>query len=97
MILMHHSIAGGIAMLRSIAKFGLNVPISGSYGVTQDLAFTSAPYDAAKNFVGTNCYTPPLVAKSAAGASWRSRRARSTASRTPRSRRRTTRSAGSTG
>ena len=64
MILMHHSIAGGIAMLRSIAKFGVNVPISGSYGVTQDLAFTSAPYDAAKNFVGTNCYTPPLVAKS---------------------------------
>ena len=64
MILMHHSIAGGIAMLRSIAKFGLNVPISGSYGVTQDLAFTSAPYDAAKNFVGTNCYTPPLIAKS---------------------------------
>lgn len=33
MILMHHSIAGGLAMLRSIAKFGLNVPISGSYGV----------------------------------------------------------------
>jgi branched-chain amino acid transport system substrate-binding protein len=64
MILMHHSIAGGIAMLRSIAKFGINVPISGSYGVTQDLAFTSAPYDAAKNFVGVNCYTPPLIGKS---------------------------------
>jgi len=65
MILMHHSVAGGIAMLRSIAKFGLDVPTSGSYGVTQDLAFTSAPYEATKNFVGTNCYTPPLVAKSA--------------------------------
>jgi branched-chain amino acid transport system substrate-binding protein len=65
MILMHHAISGGIAMLRSIAKFGLDVPISGSTGVTQDLAFTSAPYEAAKNFVGTNCYTPPLVAKSA--------------------------------
>ena len=65
MILMHHAISGGIAILRSVAKFGLNVPISGSYGVTQDLAFTSAPYEAAKNFVGTNCYTPPLVAKSA--------------------------------
>lgn len=64
MILMHHSIAGGVAMLRSIAKFGLNVPISGSFGVTQDLAWTAGPYDAAKNFVGTNCYTPLQVAKS---------------------------------
>ena len=67
MILMHHSIAGGIAMLRSIAKFGLNVPISGSYGVTQDLAWTAGPYEASKNFVGTNCYTPLQVAKSAQG------------------------------
>jgi branched-chain amino acid transport system substrate-binding protein len=67
MILMHHSIAGGIAMLRSIAKFGLDVPISGSFGVTQDLAFTSAPYEAAKNFVGTNCYTPPSLAKTEKG------------------------------
>ena len=67
MILMHHSISGGIAMLRSIAKFGINVPISGSYGVTQDLLWTTAPYEATKNFVGTNCYTPPLVAEVAAG------------------------------
>ncbi len=64
MILVHHSVSGGIAMLRSIAKFGINVPISGSYGVTQDLLWTSAPYEATKNYVGTNCYTPPLVAKS---------------------------------
>ncbi len=64
MILVHHSVSGGIAMLRSIAKFGINVPISGSYGVTQDLLWTSAPYEATKNFVGVNCYTPPLVAKS---------------------------------
>ena len=64
MILMHHAINGGIAMLRSLAKFGFDVPVSGSYGVTQDLAFTAAPYEAAKNFVGTNCYTPPLIAKS---------------------------------
>jgi branched-chain amino acid transport system substrate-binding protein len=63
MILMHHSIAGGLAMLRSIAKFGLNVPISGSYGVGQDLAFTSGPYDAAKNFVPVNCYTVPTYSK----------------------------------
>jgi len=64
MILMHHSVAGGIAMLRSIAKFGINVPTSGSFGVTQDLTFTSAPYEATKNFVGVNCYTPPLIGKS---------------------------------
>lgn len=63
MILMHHSIAGGLAMLRSIAKFGLNVPISGSYGVGQNLAFTSGPYDAAKNFVPVNCYTVPTYSK----------------------------------
>lgn len=63
MILMHHGVAGGIAMLRSIAKFGINVPISGSYGVGQDLAFTTAPYEATKNFVPVNCYTVPTYAK----------------------------------
>jgi ABC-type branched-subunit amino acid transport system substrate-binding protein len=63
MILMHHGVAGGIAMLRSIAKFGINVPISGSYGVGQDLAFTTAPYEATKNFVPVNCYTVPSYAK----------------------------------
>jgi len=67
MILMHHSVSGGIAMLRSIAKFGLDVPISGSYGVTQDLAFTAAPYEATKNFVGVNCYTPLANSKSPQG------------------------------
>src|SRR5436190_1474625 len=55
-ILMHHSIAGGIAMERSIAKYGMDVPASGSYGVTQDLLWTTAPYEATKNFVGVNCY-----------------------------------------
>ena len=67
MILMHHSIAGGIAMERSIAKYGINVPASGSYGVTQDLMWTTAPYDATKNFVGTNCYTPLVDSKTAQG------------------------------
>jgi branched-chain amino acid transport system substrate-binding protein len=67
MILMHHSIAGGIAMERSIAKYGINVPVSGSYGVTQDLLWTTAPYDATKNFVGTNCYTPLVDSKTAQG------------------------------
>ena len=67
MILMHHSIAGGIAMERSIAKYGINVPVSGSYGVTQDLLWTTAPYDATKNFVGTNCYTPLVDSKTPQG------------------------------
>jgi len=63
MILMHHGVAGGIAMLRSIAKFGIDVPISGSYGVGQNLAFTTAPYEAAKNFVPVNCYTVSTYSK----------------------------------
>ena len=66
-VLLHHSVAGGIAMLRSMAKYNLNVPISGSFGVTQEIVYESSPYDAAKNFVGTNCATPPLFVKSAKG------------------------------
>jgi branched-chain amino acid transport system substrate-binding protein len=66
-VLLHHSVAGGIAMLRSMAKYNLGVPISGSFGVTQEIVYESSPYDAAKNFVGTNCATPPLFVKSAKG------------------------------
>jgi ABC-type branched-subunit amino acid transport system substrate-binding protein len=66
-VLLHHSVAGGIAMLRSMAKYNLTVPISGSFGVTQEIVYESSPYDAAKNFVGTNCATPPLFVKSAKG------------------------------
>ena len=66
-VLLHHSVSGGIAMLRSMAKYNLNVPISGSFGVTQEIVYESSPYDAAKNFVGTNCATPPLFVKSAKG------------------------------
>ena len=62
-ILMHHAIPGGIAVLRSMAKYNLNVPISGSFGVTQDVVYESSPYDAAKNFVGVNCATPPQYSK----------------------------------
>ena len=62
-VLLHHSVAGGIAMLRSMAKYNLTVPISGSFGVTQDVVYESSPYDAAKNFVGVNCATPPQYAK----------------------------------
>ena len=39
------------------------MPISGSFGVTQDVVYESSPYDAAKNFVGVNCATPPQYAK----------------------------------
>jgi branched-chain amino acid transport system substrate-binding protein len=66
-VLMHHSVAGGIALLKSMAKYSLNVPVSGSFGVTQAIVYTSSPYDAAKNFVGTNCVTPPLFAKTPKG------------------------------
>jgi branched-chain amino acid transport system substrate-binding protein len=66
-VLMHHSVAGGIAMLRSMAKYDFDVPSSGSFGVTQEIVYESSPYDAAKNFVGTNCATPPLFVKSAKG------------------------------
>lgn len=66
-VLMHHAVTGGIALLKSMAKYGLSVPVSGSFGVTQAAVWTSSPYDAAKNFVGTNCVTPPLFAKTAKG------------------------------
>lgn len=66
-ILMHHATTGGIAMLKSMSKFGFDVPISGSFGVTQDVVYESSPYDSAKNFVGTNCFTPPPLAKTAVG------------------------------
>lgn len=62
-VLMHHATTGGIAMLKSLAKYDYTVPISGSFGVTQEAVYESSPYDAAKNFVGTNCATPPLYAK----------------------------------
>ena len=66
-VLMHHSVAGGIAVLRSMGKYNLEVPVSGSFGVTQEIVYESSPYDVAKNFVGTNCVTPPLFVKSAKG------------------------------
>ena len=62
-ILMHHAIPGGIAVLRSMAKYNLNLPISGSFAVTQDVVYESSPYDAAKNFTGVNCATPPPARK----------------------------------
>jgi len=66
-VLMHHSPTGGIAMLKSLSKYGLNVPVSGSFGVTNENTWINTPYDAAKNFIGTNCYTPPALAKTASG------------------------------
>lgn len=58
-ILMHHAVPGGIAVLKSMSKFGFDVPVSGSFGVTQNIVWQSSPYDSAKDFVGVNCYTPP--------------------------------------
>lgn len=66
-VLMHHAVPGGIAVLKSMAKYNLDVPVSGSFGVTQEIVYESSPYAAAKNFVGTNCATPPLYVKTAKG------------------------------
>lgn len=62
-VLMHHAVSGGIAVLRSMAKYNLDVPVSASFGPTQEIVYQSSPYNTAKNFVGTNCATPPLFAK----------------------------------
>jgi branched-chain amino acid transport system substrate-binding protein len=66
-ILLHHGNPGGIAMLKSLDKYNFQVPVSGSYGVTQPLVYTSSPYNAAKNFVGVNCVSPPNFVKSKKG------------------------------
>jgi branched-chain amino acid transport system substrate-binding protein len=66
-ILMHHAATGGIAMLKSMAKYNFDVPVSGSFGVTNEVVFTNSPYEASKNFFGTNCVTPPALAKSPKG------------------------------
>ncbi|MDX6506832.1 MAG: branched-chain amino acid transport system substrate-binding protein, partial [Gaiellaceae bacterium] len=66
-IMMHHAVAGGIAMLKSLAKYNVKVPVLGSYGVTNDAVFTQSPFEAAKNFYGMNCFTPPNIVKTAKG------------------------------
>jgi branched-chain amino acid transport system substrate-binding protein len=66
-ILVQHSIAGGIAMLKSLAKYGVDVPISSPYSLAQAIVYTSTPYSVAKNFTGVNCVSPPLYVKTAKG------------------------------
>jgi branched-chain amino acid transport system substrate-binding protein len=64
-IMLHHAIGGGIAFLKSLAKYNFTPPVMGAYGVTQEPVWTQAPYDATKNFLGVNCYTPPNILKTA--------------------------------
>jgi branched-chain amino acid transport system substrate-binding protein len=66
-IMLHHAIPGGIALLKSLAKYQLKVPVLGSYGVTGEPVFTQAPYEASRNFYGMNCFTPPNIVKTAKG------------------------------
>jgi branched-chain amino acid transport system substrate-binding protein len=66
-VLMHHSVPGGIAILKSLAKYNLDVPVAGPYGVAQPLVWTSSPYAVAKDYVGMNCVSPPLYVKSKKG------------------------------
>jgi branched-chain amino acid transport system substrate-binding protein len=68
MVLIHGGAQHGIAVLKSMAKYQMtNTPTSGSYGVTNEVLWRSVPYEVARNFVGTNCYTPPSFAKTAVG------------------------------
>jgi branched-chain amino acid transport system substrate-binding protein len=62
-ILLHNGASGGIAAMKSMDKYGLAVPILGSYGVTNEVVFTGSPYNISKLFFGTNCVTPPNIVK----------------------------------
>jgi branched-chain amino acid transport system substrate-binding protein len=64
-VMLHNGTSGGITVLKSMEKYGFAVPIVGSFGVTNDLVFTNSPYSISKLFFGTNCTTPPSLAKSA--------------------------------
>lgn len=67
MILIGTAANQGIAILKSLAKFGLNVPVSGHFGVANENVYRTVPYEVAKNFVAVNCVTPPSLAKTDAG------------------------------
>ena len=67
MVLIGTAANQGIAVLKSLAKFGVNVPVSGHFGVANENVYRSVPYDVAKNFVAVNCVTPPALAKGTAG------------------------------
>jgi hypothetical protein len=57
----------GIALLKSMTKEGLDVPISAPYSLTQPIVWISSPYAAGKNFIGTNCVSPSRYVKAATG------------------------------
>ena len=67
MVLIGTAANQGIAILKSLAKFGVNVPVSGHFGVANEVVYRTVPYDVAKNFVAVNCVTPPALVKGAAG------------------------------
>ena len=66
-MLVHTATGGDIVFLNSMAKFGLDVPVAGSYAIGQSIVFTTAPYSVAKNVVALNCVSPPNYAKAAGG------------------------------
>ncbi len=66
-VFMIHAIGGGIAWFRSAAKFGLDVPTVTINGLSNDVIFTSSPYEVVKNTVGVNCFDPLYLAKTPAG------------------------------
>lgn len=67
MVLIGTAANQGVAVLKSLAKFGLNVPVSGHFGVANENVYRSVPYEVAKNFVAVNCVTPPPLVKGAEG------------------------------
>ncbi len=66
-VLLHHSMSGGIAFVKSADQYNLNVPIATSHGSAQPLLFSSTPYNANKNVVVVNCVSPPYLASDANG------------------------------
>jgi branched-chain amino acid transport system substrate-binding protein len=66
-VLLHTSTGAAISFLKSMAKYQLDVPVSGSYSVTQSILYTQTPYTTAKFVQAVNCVSPPLYAKAAKG------------------------------
>jgi branched-chain amino acid transport system substrate-binding protein len=63
---LHASAPGAVAWFKSEDKFGFTPPGVGTSSITDATVFTTAPYSAVKDFVGTNCFDPPYLAKTAA-------------------------------
>jgi branched-chain amino acid transport system substrate-binding protein len=67
MVLIGTAANQGVAVLKSLAKFGMNIPVSGHFGVANENVYRSVPYEVAKNFVAVNCVTPPPLVKGTEG------------------------------